>query len=347
MDEQLKQRLLGATIIVGLVVIFVPMLFEDPDHPKDKAAAELSAPPEPIEQKTIELPKSAADIAQAEKPENKKAQKSAAETGYRVIPLEDAPPPKPAKAEPPPAPAEEAAASAEEPVEEVTEAPAEEEDFTGTDEGGESPVLGKPGAKPTPTPKAALAEPAKPGGKSAKLPPAPPKKHAEIAEEEAGQTSKAKLAESSAKKQDKPKAPQPPKPAEPVAAKPKPTAAPPVAESPAPRPAAPVSKTPPPETLAKFTPPKPPEPKHPAVPTETPSAWVVQAGSFASESNARGLADRLRKQSIAAYVETIHGGSGVTYRVRVGPELNRGRAEQVQKQIEGAVGIKSLILPRK
>ncbi|SMF95588.1 DedD protein [Methylomagnum ishizawai] len=329
MDEQLKQRLLGATIIVGLVVIFVPMLFEDPGHPKDKAAVELSAPPEPIEQKSIELPKSAADIAQAEQPENKKGQKTAAETGYRVIPLEDAPPPKPPKAEPPP---EEAAASVEEPVEETTEASAGEEDFTGTDEGGEPPALGKPGAKQAPIPKAALAEPAKPG-KSAKVPPVP------------------KPVEPAAKKpQDKPKSPQQPKPADPVAAKPalKPAATP-VAESPAasPKPAAPVPKTPPPETLAKLTPPKPPEPKHSAAPTETPSAWVVQAGSFASESNARGLAERLRKQSIAAYVETIHGGSGVTYRVRVGPELNRGRAEQVQKQIEGAVGIKSLILPRK
>jgi hypothetical protein len=92
MDEQLKQRLIGATIIVALSVIFVPMLFEDKDHPANSSVENVPALPEAIEERAIELPKTAADVVQQEKKEEKPAE---AATGYRVIPLNDAP--KPAK----------------------------------------------------------------------------------------------------------------------------------------------------------------------------------------------------------------------------------------------------------
>ncbi len=369
MDEQLKQRLLGATIIVALVVIFVPMLFEDPDHPAGKGASDVPALPEAIEERTIELPKSAADVERSEK----KEEKAEAESGYRVIPLEDAPP-KPAKVEPAkaePAHVTEAAASPEEPVEEAV-APVEE-DFSGE---GEEP-LEQPEAKAVP--KASPAELSRQGksGILSPAPAAPPKKpknglgagHTEPTAKPSG-TERALAPESQA---PKPKTPPPPvKPAEPVARKPeKPKSNPskpavPAAEAsrhapspeaadggePAPakpKPSTSVPKPTQPEAAAKPLAGKPPEPKHAAAESEseTPTAWMIQAGSFAGETNARALADRLRKQNIAAYVEAVPGNSGSVYRVRVGPELSRSRAEQIQKQIENAVGIKGLILPRK
>jgi DedD protein len=76
------------------------------------------------------------------------------------------------------------------------------------------------------------------------------------------------------------------------------------------------------------------------------SAWVVQTGSFTGESNARLLADKLRKANFSAFVEVATGeGGNSVYRVQVGPELNRARAEQIKSQIESAVGVKGIIVP--
>jgi DedD protein len=356
MDEQLKQRLLGATIIVILVVIFVPMLLEDPKHPA--SVAEVPAVPEAIEERTIALPQSPADVAHAEK-EAKKEEAAAPKSGYQVIPLDD-PPPKPAK----PEPAAEAAAPADEASEEAGEF-VDEEQFAGE---GDEPPSGQPAAPP-PVPKAP--EPVRQGkaassapsaAPTAKLVPVPgkPKPNAEApaqggraaaekpepaatkpAAKPKAAASAPKPADTVAKKPAKPK-PAQPKPTEPAAAKPVPAqqesadaGEPPPAKPPQPKPAA---KAP------------PPSPRPAAKPAEagTPTAWMVQAGSFAGEANARALADRLRKQNIAAFVETVAGSSGTTtYRVRVGPAPDRSRAEQVQRQIESAVGIKGYIVPRR
>jgi DedD protein len=352
MDEQLKQRLLGATIIVALVVIFVPMLFEDPDHPASQAASEASALPEAIEQRTLDLPKSAADAAQQQLEPSKPKTSGKAESGYTIYPLEDPPPPpKPAaKPAPPPPPQPEAAAPAEEPVLDAGEEGAE---FVGEGEEapmdeGEAPAVAKPGA---PVPKAGLVapgKPAKPGTKPSKSKDA--LAHPEAAPAAKPETAKPKAAapkpvDPAAKKPAAPKSGQV-KPAEPLAEKPpvpKPVVPKPVPAQPEPAAAPPkaVQAEPPPKPA---TPAKPPEAKPESKP---PTAWMVQAGSFSGEGNARALAEKLRKQNIPAFVETVSGSSGVSYRVRVGPGLNRGRAEQVQKQIESAVGIKGIILPRK
>ena len=44
MDEGLKQRLVGAVVLVLLAVIFIPMLLDSPPEP-GKAGVELPAPP--------------------------------------------------------------------------------------------------------------------------------------------------------------------------------------------------------------------------------------------------------------------------------------------------------------
>ncbi len=45
MDEGLKKRLVGATVLASLVVIFVPMLIDDPAEPDDGFQAIPPAPP--------------------------------------------------------------------------------------------------------------------------------------------------------------------------------------------------------------------------------------------------------------------------------------------------------------
>ncbi|MBT8048691.1 MAG: hypothetical protein HKN57_11170 [Xanthomonadales bacterium] len=71
--------------------------------------------------------------------------------------------------------------------------------------------------------------------------------------------------------------------------------------------------------------------------------WVVQVGSFSSDSNADRLVARLRLESMSAYKESVSTSGSTTYRVRVGPFLEREaaiRADQLIKQrlsIDGVV----------
>ena len=93
MDQQLKQRLIGVTIIVALVVIFVPMLFDKSDDKGKFSSTGIPSIPDDVLEKNIELPKTAEDIAP------KEDEKQPVESGYKIVPLssEDVPPiPKPA-----------------------------------------------------------------------------------------------------------------------------------------------------------------------------------------------------------------------------------------------------------
>jgi DedD protein len=354
MDEQLKQRLIGATIIVALSVIFVPMLFEDRNPPAGSGVEDIPALPEAIEEKTIELPKTAADVAQQEKKEEKPAE---AETGYRVIPLNDTAP-KPAKASKS-AKAPKSAKTAE-PAEAIASPPEQAEAEAPMDEDFAAEDQDEPPEKPGAT--VSKVSPAKPAKAAAKQVETQEPEEAEINEKPPAVTEKrkasaapksrsapAKPAEPVAKKPEKSKSAdikfeELPKPIEPTAAKsasakrvPAPEKSNAVESSPSLKPASAkpstAARTPPAETAQK--------------PAGATAAWMVQAGSFSEEANARALADKLRKRNLAAVVDIVPVGAGTMYRVRVGPELNRTRAEQIQKQIENAAGIKGIILPRK
>jgi DedD protein len=73
-------------------------------------------------------------------------------------------------------------------------------------------------------------------------------------------------------------------------------------------------------------------------------AWVVQLGSFASEQNARDLGDKLQKQGYAAFVEKLNTDDGVKFRVRVGPELVREKAEQARQRLEKDLNLKGMVV---
>ncbi len=63
------------------------------------------------------------------------------------------------------------------------------------------------------------------------------------------------------------------------------------------------------------------------------SAWVVQLGSFASEANAARLASQLKSRGYKAYVSRLGSGSRTRFRVRVGPEQERARAEDLAERL--------------
>ncbi|MDX1554961.1 MAG: SPOR domain-containing protein, partial [Xanthomonadales bacterium] len=72
----------------------------------------------------------------------------------------------------------------------------------------------------------------------------------------------------------------------------------------------------------------------PAIASEDPlMRWVVQVGSFASQDNALELVQRLRSSGLSAYEETVRTDSATIHRVRVGPFLDRGDALAAEQKI--------------
>lgn len=72
--------------------------------------------------------------------------------------------------------------------------------------------------------------------------------------------------------------------------------------------------------------------------------WVIQVGSFGAKSNAENLKNKLIKQGFTAFVDSYQTKQKQTlFRVRVGPELDRKRAEQMQAKLEKLNNIKSIL----
>lgn len=61
--------------------------------------------------------------------------------------------------------------------------------------------------------------------------------------------------------------------------------------------------------------------------------WVIQLGSFSQRSNAQALRDKLINHGYKSFVESSGRGSTQVYRVRVGPESSRERAEAIRKKL--------------
>jgi len=85
----------------------------------------------------------------------------------------------------------------------------------------------------------------------------------------------------------------------------------------------------------------------PRSPAKAPAnAWVVQLGSFSSEQNAWALRDKLRNKGYHAFVERVSEGGKMVIRVRIGPELQRTKAEAVQQKLEKEMKIKGIVMAK-
>ncbi|MGW8228199.1 MAG: SPOR domain-containing protein [Gammaproteobacteria bacterium] len=94
--------------------------------------------------------------------------------------------------------------------------------------------------------------------------------------------------------------------------------------------APPAEKTPPPEEVI----PEPAAKQATQTDAATPKAWAVQVGSFTQRENAMRLRDQLRSKKYKAFVEQISSAGKTFYRVRVGPEVSRDKAEALQKELQ-------------
>ncbi|MBV6868224.1 SPOR domain-containing protein [Xanthomonas euvesicatoria] len=133
----------------------------------------------------------------------------------------------------------------------------------------------------------------------------------------------------------------PPEPTKPVAAAPKP------AEMAKPVPAKPdVTKPTPakPELAAKPEPAKPVA-TAPAAPAASAVGFAVQLGAFGRAEDADALRDRVRAAGFSAFVEQVRTDKGALNRVRVGPVANRSDAEQLRAQVAAKVGISGMVRP--
>jgi DedD protein len=73
------------------------------------------------------------------------------------------------------------------------------------------------------------------------------------------------------------------------------------------------------------------------------AAWVVQVASLGSATSAQKLRDDLRGKGYHAFVEQARVNGKLYYRVRVGPETNRGRADDVAAKLQRETGNKPLV----
>ena len=122
-----------------------------------------------------------------------------------------------------------------------------------------------------------------------------------------------------------PATPEPSAPAKPVAV-PAPAAAKPVASAPPPA-------TPPVAAVAK-----------PAADTGK-TGFAVQVGAFSAAIDANALRDKLRAAGFSAFTDTVNTQKGVLTRVRVGPVMNRAEADALNASVKAKTGLNGMVRP--
>lgn len=71
-----------------------------------------------------------------------------------------------------------------------------------------------------------------------------------------------------------------------------------------------------------------------SIPSDPLVRWVVQVGSFSKKDTADALVAKLRLSGMRAYSETVSSPGSTAYKVRVGPELDRDKAVELNRKIK-------------
>ena len=84
-----------------------------------------------------------------------------------------------------------------------------------------------------------------------------------------------------------------------------------------------------------------------ALPVSTPSdplvRWVVQVGSFSSPESADAQVAQLRLAGLPAFAEKVTSSSGSVFKVRVGPEIDRDKATALARKIKQEQNIEGFV----
>ncbi len=333
MDPRLKQRLVGAAVLVALAVIFLPMLVQGPAPDSGAANVPLAIPPAPRDDfQTQELPL----VTPGDTPAG-----GALGMDAPVAPAPEADAPSP-----------DAAATSPVAAELATPAAAGAD---GADTGAPTPTPTRPVAPAAATPDAAPLFAATAGGdyavsfgayasvaaaehvlgsvRSAGLPayreattsggkpawrvrigPFATRAEAESARLRANHVrddvgARVVVLDADAAQ---------PAPSRPVAAEQKPTTAPRQVAAVAPKPAAPAAAS---------------------------VGFAVQLAAYSRASDATALRDRLRAAGFSAFIETVNTDKGALVRVRAGPVADRAAAEQLRAQVKAKLGLDGMVRP--
>jgi len=348
MDSRLKQRLIGAAVLVALAVIFLPMLVQGPAPDSGVSDVPLSMPDAPRSAyETRDLPlvtpgnapdggalgmssSAAAPVTPPPLPDQATAPAAApaaVQDGSNTAPA--------AALSPLPADGASTVATAAKPI-----APASAEMLPPTTAGGDyavgfgtygttaaaDAVVGSLRASQLP----GYREPVVANGKSAwrvRIGPYASRAQAEAARLHAAHVRNDVGASVVVLDAQTPTAtPAKPKAATATVAT---TSSSPPATSPAPAPTAPTAA------------PKPPA----ATPAAAAVGFAVQLAAFSKPADAAALRDRLRAAGFSAFSESVSTDHGTLTRVRAGPVQSRPEAEQLQSQIKSKLGLDGVIRP--
>lgn len=260
MDGGLKQRLIGAVVLVALAVIFIPILL---DNQRDDMPAGSRIPPEPAAEEVREIP------LNLEEAHRKVVAEQQALIGHTQ-----------------PQGTGESMAPASEPV------PDQE-----------------PNGFPEPSPEPAKSQPQTVQSPSAPVSPAQTRTVAD--------TKPAEVAHADSKP-----------------AETKVTAGKPVDTKPA------VAASAAKPTPASAKPARSADNGQDAIGAFLESAWVVQAGVFSNDTNARGLASKLKASGFKAFTKRTPEGT----RVFVGPELDRAKAQAMLPRVQQITNVRPMVV---
>lgn len=134
--------------------------------------------------------------------------------------------------------------------------------------------------------------------------------------------------------------------APPVKAEALPAAKPAAAATPAATAPIPAAKPATPATRPVAAAPVAPKPEPAAKPADTGNTgFAVQVGAFADAAAATALRDRLRGAGFNAFTDTVNTEAGARTRVRVGPAMNRAEADGLKSQVKAKAGIDGIVRP--
>ncbi|RZA21476.1 MAG: SPOR domain-containing protein [Lysobacteraceae bacterium] len=90
----------------------------------------------------------------------------------------------------------------------------------------------------------------------------------------------------------------------------------------------------------------PPAPKPETKPADTgKTGFAVQVGAFASAADATRQRDKLRAAGFNAFTDTASTDKGTLTRVRVGPAMTRAEADQLKASLQSKLGIAGMVRP--
>ena len=81
-----------------------------------------------------------------------------------------------------------------------------------------------------------------------------------------------------------------------------------------------------------------------ALPASRAGAWAVQLGAFKTVEEANKLRDRLKGAGFVAFVDKLDSESGALWRVRAGPEADRGNADKLRGRIKDKLKLEGIIV---